>query len=279
VTAAAAEGLLDLRFARGTDGDTVLVERRQRFPLRLTVPFALDPGEPGMAFVYVQNPTGGIFGGDRLSLRVEAAEGALVHVTTPSATKVYRAETEPAAQRLTFTVGPRAYVEYVPEPLIPFAGAKLEQEVRAVVEPDGAFFYSEAITPGRAARGEAFAFDRLALWTTGLRDGSELFTDALVLEPGRRPATQRGLLGRHSYAGTAVAVMPEAGLDELVARLDEIAASHRDVAAAACVLPARSGAIVRALATSPSPLRRLLDEAWRAVREHLIGQPPPPRRK
>ena len=70
------DGLLALRFARAERGaPSRLVERRQRFPLRLTVPLYLDPAEPGMAFVYVQNPTGGVFPGDDLTTEVTADEG------------------------------------------------------------------------------------------------------------------------------------------------------------------------------------------------------------
>ena len=61
-----ADGLLELAFRVGPGDRTVLASRRQRFPLRLTVPLMLDPALPGMAFVYVQNPTGGVFAGDRL---------------------------------------------------------------------------------------------------------------------------------------------------------------------------------------------------------------------
>jgi len=279
VSAVAAGGLLELRFARGGNGATVLVERSQRFPLRLTTPFHLDPAQPGMAFVYVQNPTGGVFGGDRLSLRITAEPGAQVHVTTPSATKVYRAGAAAASQDLTFVVGEGAYVEYVPEPLIPFAGARLEQEVTLEIDEGGSFFGVESVAPGRLARGEELEYERLELWTSAVRGSSELFADALVLEPRSRPPGVRGILGRHRFLATALAVLPEDGLGELAAELDRVATSRQEVTAAACELPSGAGAIVRALASAPGPLRLTVDEAWAAVRRRLLGSPLPPRRK
>ena len=52
-----------------------LRRRSQRFPLRLTAPLYLDPAQPQMAFVYVQNPTGGMFEGDGLIVSVDACPG------------------------------------------------------------------------------------------------------------------------------------------------------------------------------------------------------------
>jgi len=46
------------------------------------MPFYLDARAVGMAFVYVQNPTGGIFAGDHLIASVIAEADARVHLTT-----------------------------------------------------------------------------------------------------------------------------------------------------------------------------------------------------
>ena len=55
-----AGALLDLEFRRDPQGRSALHSRRQRFPLRITAPFHLDEAAPDIAFVYVQNPTGGV---------------------------------------------------------------------------------------------------------------------------------------------------------------------------------------------------------------------------
>jgi len=67
------------------------------------------------AFVYVQNPTGGVFEGDHLITSVIAQAGARVHLTTQSATKLYRTENAPARQELRFVLGAGAYVEHLPD--------------------------------------------------------------------------------------------------------------------------------------------------------------------
>jgi len=238
----------------------------------------LDPADRGMAFVYVQNPTGGVFAGDRLVTRIVAEAGAHVHLTTPSATKVYRMEQGEAQQRTEIHLGRDAYLEYVPEPLIPQAGSRLEQSLHVELGEGAAFFGMETIAPGRLARGEAFAYDRLVLHTSVV-SGREVCADTLLLEPSQRPPARRGLLGAYPYLGMAFAAAPRADCEALADRLDESVRGAHGCLAAAGALPSASGAFARVLAVTSSATRSALEGAWRAAREELMGTTPPVRRK
>ena len=275
-----AGGLLALRFTSGAGGRTELAERSQRFPLRWTVPMYLDPGDPGMAFVYVQNPTGGLFAGDRLVTRLAAGPRTRVHLTTQSATKAYRMVGGEAHQRIEITLDEEAFVEYVPDLLIPQAGAKLDQELAVAVGEGAAFVGIEMVAPGRLARGEAFAYERLRL-ATEVRavGGPPLCADTLLFEPARRSPERRGLLGRYLYFGLLLAVTPSGDADALADRLDATLARSPDALAAAGTLPAGAGAFARVLGVTPVAARKALEAAWSAAREAIIGLPLPPRRK
>lgn len=273
------DGLLDLRFRRDAGGRSGLVQRRQRFPLRMTVPMYLDPADDGMAFVYVQNPTGGVFAGDRLRCEVAAEAGTRVHLTTQSATRLYRMEGGEAEQELRFTLGEGAYVEHIPEALIPQADARFVQRTVVDLGRDAAFVAMEMLAPGRLARRERFAYDGVRLQTAVSRAGRELCVDTLSLEPGRRPPELPGLLGAHDYLGSLLAVAPEHGADALGAELDAMLAGAEDVRAAAGVLPDGAGVLVRILARGAIAMRAALVRAWAHVRRALIGLAvPPPRR-
>ena len=91
-------GLLDLRFALTSADRTYLAGRLQRFPLRITTPHYLDDDDRGMAFVIIQNPAGAVFAGDHLELRLEAEEGARVHLRTQSATRLCQMDGERATR-------------------------------------------------------------------------------------------------------------------------------------------------------------------------------------
>jgi urease accessory protein len=272
-------GVLDLGFRRDSGGRSVLRHHSQRFPLRMTVPFHLDAAVADMAFVYVQNPTGGVFGGDRLRTSVVADEGVRVHLTTQSATKLYRMEGDEARLELDFQLGPDAYVEHLPDPLLPQAGSRYRQRTRIELGAGAAFVAAETISPGRRARGERFAYDLLELRTEVRRDGRELCAETLRLEPARAPLDRAGALGGWDYLVTLFAVAPERDAANLAARLDAALTVERGVLGAAGELPNGVGAFARMLAPDAPAAERALRGAWAVARRVLLGAPLPERRK
>lgn len=271
MTTALAHGVLDLRFARGSDGCTRIVRREHRYPLQLTVALRVDPAVPDMAFVYVQNPSGGIFADDVLDIDIVAEAGARVHVTTAAATKVYGMPDGVARQRTRISAHADAYVEYVPQLLIPQAQSSLDQSLEITLGPGAACVAMEGVAPGRYARGEAFAYERLALTTSvACVERGTLAVDAMLLEPRRRRPSARGLLGAQPYFGTLTcATLGRA--EELAELLDGAVREQPDATAAAGTLPHACGATTRVLAGSSHALRRTLDAGWACARSRLIG--------
>src|ERR1700736_743262 len=94
---------LGLRFAR-REGRTVLVERRHKGPL--TVQKALYPEGPEVCHAVIIHPPGGIAGGDQLSIDIELEERSRAVVTTPAATKWYKAANVPSRQEINIRVRP-----------------------------------------------------------------------------------------------------------------------------------------------------------------------------
>ena len=274
-----ADGLLALELRRGPDGRTALVRRRQRFPLRTTVAMHPDERDPAMAFVYVQNPTGGVFGGDRLRVDIAAGPGARVHLTGQSATKLCRGvDPATAIQELRFDVAEDAVVEHVPDALIPYPGARYVQRTEAHIAAGATFLAAELLAPGRL--GERFAFEEIELRTTILQAGRELCADALELTPSAsRSPGRAGVIGEHGWLVTLLAVAPDRDGEALAARIDRALAADRDVLAAAGCLPGGCGALVRILAGGALPARRAFLRAWAETRDELLGLPLPPLRK
>ena len=141
-----------------------------------------------------------------------------MHLTTQAASKVYRAEAGCARQLVSLRVAPGAFAEYVPDALIPHAGARLASEVVADVEPGGAAIVTETVAPGRVARGEAFEYERLALVTRLACAGERRAVDTLLLEPGRLDPRRAGMLGERGYFASLFAVAPDRDSEALAAR-------------------------------------------------------------
>jgi urease accessory protein len=273
------DGLLRLRFERDSRGRSYLASREQRFPLHLTAPLYLDPTLPGMAFVYAQNPSGGIFGGDRLSIEVAAGAGTEVHLTSTAATKAYRSESGDASETVELAVERDAYVEYMPEPLIPQAGSSLRQHVKVDLEEGAAFLMADVVTGGRVARGELFAFDKLERCTTVRRNRAEVVIDALRIEPARWAPRKRGVLGNHTHLASLIVVAPQAESAGWRQRIFDTTADLPGVLAGASSLPGDAGVLVRILTSSQLSATRSLDVLWRVVRMTLDKGSPPRRRK
>ena len=275
-----AQGQLQLAFATNGSSRTDVVERRWCFPLRMTVPLYLDPADRGMAFVYVQNPTGGVFAGDDLTVSVDARAGSRVHLTTQSATKVNRMDKGFARQHIDVRVGDGSYVEYIPDVLIPQGRSRYAQTLRVELGARASFIGTELLAPGRVGHGERFEYSSLRFDTTVVAGDETLMSESLDLVPERRAPASRGLLGGSDYLATLIAVT---SLDQpaatLASSLDEALAASSDVRGGAGELPTGSGAMARVLADSAPAARRALDTAWEVARHSLAGLPLPPRRK
>ena len=70
---------------------TYLGAQRTPHPFHITRPFHLSGDPEGMATLYLQSSSGGLYGDDALSLDVTAAAGTAVHLTTTASTVVHAA--------------------------------------------------------------------------------------------------------------------------------------------------------------------------------------------
>jgi urease accessory protein len=249
---------------------SVVVASRQVLPLQVMTPLAL---ESTSAVVSMLNPTGGLVGGDRLSIDVDVRAGAQACVTTPSATRVYRTASEPAIQSVTLRVGEGATLEWVPDHTIPFAGSAFTQRIEADVAEGAALVVLDAFAAGRVARGERWAFARLES-ALHVRDAAGyLLRDRFVLTPPEaRRLNGLGFAESFPYFATMV-VIGDTGIDAWVRAVDVIARSGDGASVAAARLP-RRGALARSLAPTAHDLTELCERLWAAARMHVLGARP-----
>jgi urease accessory protein len=259
------DGALRLRFER-RGAATVLAGCRWTLPLQVLAPLSLpDPA----CVVSVLNPTGGVLGGDRLCVDVEAGAGTHACLTTPSATKVYRTAGEPAVQAVRLAVGPGAIVEWVPDHTIPFAGSDFRQTIEADVADRACLVLVDAFSVGRVAAGERWRFRRLesALAVRGPR--GDLVHDRFVLAG---PADGLGATESADYFATLVVVAGR-GLAALADEAPALAAATAGARAAAGRLDG-GALVVRCLAPSAPALLDALGRLWDATRRLALGLPP-----
>jgi len=271
-------GYAHLRFERVGDR-TRLTQANTKPPLAVMRTLHSDEGMPDLAVTYLLNTTAGVFQGDRLSTGVVAVSGANVHLTTTSATKVFTMASGDARIDTHLEVEDGSLLEYLPDPLIPFAGAQLHQQVQLSVHPGGTLFYADMVAAGRTGMGERFAYTHYGQrLTLDGGTGNVSYVEALDLRPGSRPLNTLGVLGSApaSAIGTILIAVP----DDATMLLERTRWALRDLGShgAAGLLPGRPGVAVRMVAPGLSPLREGVQAVWAAFRGARYGSGVMPRR-
>ncbi len=206
-------GILNITF--GQEGArTVVRDIHHRAPLRVIRPFY--PEGEGPAHLYLLNTAAGILEGDELEVSLRLEKGTHVVLTTPAATRVHPMPSGEARQRLTLSIGPGATLEYLAEPVLPYAGSVFHQETEITLEEDAVLFYVDLLGPGRLGRGEAFAY---RLYENQLRVVDQegiLVQERFRLSPSERPLEESGVMEGFSHLGTLYVFCPEPARDALL---------------------------------------------------------------
>lgn len=154
---------------------TVLARNLHTGPLVVQKP--LYPEGEALCHTVILHPPGGIAGGDRLAVEVEAGPGAEVLLTTPGATKWYKANSRTAAQATHLRVGANAIVEWLPLETIVFDGADAQSSLNVDIAGPGQAAGWEIVAFGRGAAGERFTRGRFRQALEIRRDGVLLWAE------------------------------------------------------------------------------------------------------
>lgn len=255
-------------------GRTRLLDMRCRVPFHVGRALYPERHWPELAHLLVTMPTGGFVQGDAVSMRAVAHGGARAHLTSQSATRAYRCEAAPIEQHITLEARGDSLLEWWPDPLIPFAGTRLDQRIELVVDEAATMLVADCWLAGRIARGEVHQYARLGFRTVArCPDGTVLFRDTLRLEPGRQAAPSVGLLGDALAVGSFFLLGPDVA-GRLERPLGDRLAASLSGRAAVSRLPSDAGLLVRVLARRSDDLRTIQREMLGLARERLFARGP-----
>lgn len=270
-------GYLRLGFAPRR-GRTELVDLRRRAPLLVQQALHWDEGMPELACVFMVSTSGGTLQGDRYTTEIGLSAGAQAHVTTQSATKIQEMDANFASQSVDIVLDEGAYLEYLPDPVIPYAHSRFVGQTRASVAPGATLLHAEILLPGRKyyGDGELFAYDVYSAAFTAVRpDGTELCAEKLLIEPGRFAPDRAGVMGGYHVVATVMLITPPAHAARVLAQFP--ATVHTGLAAGASRLPNDAGLVYRVLGLESEPVRDQVREFWAAVRREVVDRPVPER--
>lgn len=254
-------GALKLRFEVVGKCRTALVGKFYSGPFHVAQPY----WDGRVLQVQIANPTAGIFGGDRMETQVYVGSGASVLLTTCSATRCHEMRDSWAEVRGKFVLEADSWLEVFPELLIPQKGSYLRQLSIIHLSESAHVYFAEMIAPGRTARREVFAFNRLEL-------GLDIFFGAKLGVSERTriwPPALPPLPWESTYFANVWAIsklLPR--LELLVPELKTMSNERLLLAATEPVCP---GIGLKLLAADSLTLRKSLIELRQLFSRYLIG--------
>jgi len=254
-------------------GRTVLVSKMHTAPLKIAKAF----DRPRELAVIVMDASPGMLAGDRYELAWTAEKDARVYLTNQGHTRIHpSAPGRGVALTQRFTLREGACVQSMMEPLMLYRDAELAARTEVDLAPGAVWLSADIICPGRAGRGEKFAFRRYDAALTVRYGGEPIFRSRQLIEPANQRIAAPGAWEDCTHIGM------------LYCFSDRVDGSHLDAAREAaeraaaavpggCVAGAsrtwRHGIVVMAAGGAAWRLQRVLEAAWRALRRTLLDLP------
>ena len=236
--------------------------------------------ETGGACTFLLNPSGGLVGGDRMSVRASIGSNAQVLISSPSANRVYRSHSSFSTQTIRISVGSDATLEWLPDLTIPYAGSRFRQRIQVTLAPGATVLLWDGMAAGRVARNERWAFSRyeneIRLVTAS---GASLVERFRVGGHDNRPAQW---MDTWNYIGSLYLVGDSLDDDTrvlLADRTSEVIARYHHAILGGVSEPEAPGLAVKLLARSATELNEAVTEVWQTIRKGLWNLPLPALRR
>jgi len=250
---------------------TIITEQLSRVPLYVQKALYYDETIPSMAHVFVLSPSGGVLQGDRYRTDIELKNGAISHITTQGATRMYKMNSNYATQMINLNVGKNCYLEFLPEQLIPYKNSRYYQKATFKIDDSATLVYSETIVPGRVAMGELFDYDVCCLKTLCYDDKQEIkFHDNCILEPKKQTMNSLGIFGNKTAHSMMYVVTKQECIEELYETINQLFKDNDEIIGGTSILPNNSGLSVRVLSNSSELNKTTVYNIAQIVRKQII---------
>jgi len=185
---------IDLGFAC-KNAKTVMSNMAFKGPMRVQRPFYPE-GHP--CHVYLLHPPGGMVSGDQLTINVSVERDAHALITTPSAGKIYHADSMGVSQRQLIRLNvSQGICEWLPQENIVFDGANAHLQTEVYLDSRARFMGWEMTSFGREAGNHPFTKGQFSQDIKMYRDMKPLVIERFELDASLRLFDSPvGLMGR-----------------------------------------------------------------------------------
>ncbi|WP_250657883.1 urease accessory protein UreD [Alkalimarinus coralli] len=261
---------LSLEFVAGAD-KTLMKDFQFKGPLRVQRPFY---PENKVCHVYILHPPGGLVSGDNLKIDITCAKNSHVLMTTPSAGKVYQADSCNVSQLQDVKLSvDDAICEWFPQETIVFNGANGRLSTHIDLTGNAKFIGWDIYCLGRTAGNKPFDSGSVVQTLSVSKDGLPLLLERQVVKGGGESLTQPYGFAGHSVSGTMIMFgleNPQASVDALRSSLEPLI-STSSIAGLIAVTQRLGVVIVRYLGPCSEEAKNLLIHCWKQVRKALLG--------
>lgn len=262
MTEAGWTGRLSLAYAE-KNGRTVLNRNRHEGPLMVQRP--LYP-EGDVCHTCILHPPGGVVGGDRLEIDVQADQCASVLLTTPGATKFYRSDRKTAVQQQQLQGAAESRIEWFPQENILFPGAEAAISTRVELSATAGFMGWEILCLGLPTNDLTFDSGRVDAFFGLYREGNPIFLDRLRITGAETLNASAGLRG---YPVSAVFLATDCTADQVAALRKLVCRKEQAIFG---VTLADGLLMVRYLGRSTFACRELFIAIWKLLRPEISGR-------
>lgn len=270
-------GYLYLGFELDETGKSILRRLERHAPLIVQQELYFDEAMPEMPCVYILSSGGPNVDGDRYEQHFAVRRNAFAHVSTGAATKLAVMHRNYSGLKQRFELEAGAYLEYLPEPIIPCRKTRYQADTTIRIDPSATLFYAEIYLSGRRHfGGERFCYDILSVRTQAERpDGEPLFSEKFIVRPDRNRPEELGAMNGYDIFANAVVLTPPDKAETLCQRTKAFIDRENRLAAGITRLPNGCGVSYKALGDDTGAVKRLVRNFCSEVRRCVKARPLP----
>ena len=253
-------------------GRTIIKEKESAFPLSVQKEMYYDQFQPKMTHVYIVSSSGGILQGDKYMIDIILEKNALAHITTQGATRVYGMNVSNAIQVINVSLDDGAYLEFIPDQIIPYKNSRFYQEINFKVHDNATMIYSEIISPGRIGMGEIFDYEICYLRSIGKNHKDELrFTDYTKIEPKKMNLQDFGVLGQKQIMATVYILAKRNDIEKIIQTLENEIKNSSEIEFGWSTMTKENGILLRILGNTTRDVIRLVYDITKIVRKTILN--------
>jgi len=259
-------GFLKLKAKRQKE-KTILSKCYYEGALKVTRPVYLEEYSPTIYLIHVG---GGYVDGDCYQTEITLEEGAEASITSQSYTKVYKTPNLPVSQKTMIILKENSILEYMPDPLIAYEGARYIQETDVYLNDQSCLFFSDVITPGWSVEGTPFQYNSIRSKLKVYKGEKLVLFDHLLLEPDLET---KGLLqmDQHTHMGTFLIIHERADKGFLDSLYNCLVEFNEKVRFGLSTLP-EYGVILRVFAQNTGAIEKIIAISHKFARKELLGK-------